>query len=454
MRRSIATFIFGVFSLVAYTQTTIELRVNQPVGSAVHLLRYEGSSTVDLDSCRPTPDGIYRFTLPSKALRGLYKLQVRKGGAFDFIVTDEPLILFETYSFAIEDSLIVRNSADNSIFISFRKFKQTAIQKMWHLESLMKFYTNDSVFGQMLRNEYQRTLFDLYVKANEWAQQATHSIVSSAIRLEVKPFVPALDNECLTRKELNEVWWKGIDLNIPEIRFLPNFISRFWDYIENMLCEGAYSKEEQDSLFVLSLKRFFDLPMHDSVRVSLLNSACNGFGESDYYGVINFLISKGQLGPCSIFDDIEFRTKLALESELLPGKKGMDFKISPLQGKNIKLSRLNAQYTLLIFWSVWCPHCIESLPYIKNIYDDYKAKGFEVVAVCIDDEIDTFRNFVEQNNLKWINTRIPYSISSKVLLSYHVDETPKMFLIDKNLTIVSRPSSPEQLRAKLNKLLP
>lgn len=454
IKRLILLTAIAAISLTSKSQVRIAIKVHQPIGSMAKLLRYEGRAQTEIDSCRPTPDGVYTFSIPTGAPKGIYKLTIGKGSSFDFIVANDSLISFETYSFAVEDSLKVKQSVDNEVFINFRKIRQRAEQKMWLIESLRRYYPEPSIFSQMLDNEYQRIAFDLYMQGNNIASKASSTLVSSAIRLELTPQTVVQDDECSAKKELSDAWWQGIDLTNPDIRFLPKLTSRLWDYLENLLCEGRYTKEEQDSVLSEYIQRLFNLPMHIDVKTFMLTSLCNGFAESDYYLVISTLKQLSENSICPVFNDPEFKAKLILETEIMPGKKAFDFSFKPAgQKKSIKLSNSTSRYTLVVFWSVWCPHCIESVPQIYKTFKQYQGKGFDVIAICIDDEEDAFHNFIKQNGLDWKNIRIPYDSNNKVILKYNVDETPKMFLIDRKLNIVSRPSTPEHLRVYLEKNL-
>lgn len=441
-------------TLTSKAQVKISIQVHQPIGSMAKLSRYEGKTQVEIDSCRPNANGIYTFNIPETSPKGIYKVNIGKGSSFDLLVANDSLIRFETYSFAIEDSLKVIQSNDNEIFINFRRLRQNAEQRMWLIESLRKYYPEPSMFSQMLDNELQRIAFNLYLQGNNLASKASSTLVSSAIRLELTPQVVAQGDECSMKKELSDAWWQGIDLTNPDIRFLPKLTPRLWDYLENLLCEGSYTKEQQDSVLSEYIQKLFSLPMHTDVKVFILNSLCNGFAESDYYLVISNLKELSENSICPVFNEPELKAKLILEAELMPGKKAFDFTFKPVgQKKSFKLSNSTSKYTLVVFWSVWCPHCTESIPQIYNTYKQYQGKGFDVVAICIDDEEDAFRDFIVQNGLNWKNIRIPYDSKSKVILKYNVDETPKMFLVDRKLNIVSRPSTPEHIRVFLEKSL-
>jgi len=74
------------------------------------------------------------------------------------------------------------------------------------------------------------------------------------------------------------------------------------------------------------------------------------------------------------------------------------------------------------------------------------------VAVAIDQEEEEWKNFIKARNLKWINIHMPYSVDNEIIENYNVNETPKMFLLSNDLTVVSLPATVRQLEAKLKKL--
>jgi thiol-disulfide isomerase/thioredoxin len=46
------------------------------------------------------------------------------------------------------------------------------------------------------------------------------------------------------------------------------------------------------------------------------------------------------------------------------------------------------------FWATWCPPCVEEMPGLQQIRDEYRAKGVEVIGVGIDNaaKIREFRD--------------------------------------------------------------
>ena len=54
-----------------------------------------------------------------------------------------------------------------------------------------------------------------------------------------------------------------------------------------------------------------------------------------------------------------------------------------LQGKQISMASLKGKVVLVNFWASDCRACVTEMPALVSIYNDYKAKGFEVIAVAM-----------------------------------------------------------------------
>lgn len=64
--------------------------------------------------------------------------------------------------------------------------------------------------------------------------------------------------------------------------------------------------------------------------------------------------------------------------------------------KEINFSEAKNEVAFVNFWATWCPPCIAEMPYMQNLYDDYKD---EVKFYFITDENpETVENFMKKKN--------------------------------------------------------
>jgi thiol-disulfide isomerase/thioredoxin len=447
----LAAFLLAL-SHAALAQTTIEVKVKQSLTPRAKLLLHQGKQTIAIDSCRQSEPGLFVFHLPQGYRQGLYKIVMGKNINFNIVVGNEASIKLETVVYAAEDSLKAIESRENDTYFKYLRVKRQASQQGWLLGSLAGYYPDGSLFGQMLRDEQYRVETELYNRAQELAGQDTSLFVSSLINLESKPVAPSY----LTREQQNEYmiknWWAGIDLTDERLLNTPYLESKLWDFAE-LLLNDRYDKEQQDSVFLTEITGLMSRKAARPIRELFRASLYHGFVESDYYPVTEYLEKTAFEGLNPIPANDDFNVKLMLERHLGVGKTAYDFKIKPLMGNPIKLSKQPSNLKLLLFWSTWCPHCIEMIPEIHKVYSEFRDKGFEVIAIAIDEDVPGWKAFVEEKRFCWTNMIEPDRDNSKIIINYNVDETPKMFLIDRNLKILSRPTNPHQLRVKLNRLM-
>ena len=90
---------------------------------------------------------------------------------------------------------------------------------------------------------------------------------------------------------------------------------------------------------------------------------------------------------------------LKIKAQNTIGKTAYDFNAQDIHGSAITLSQFRGRYVLLDFWASWCVPCIKLFPQTKELYQQYHPRGFEVVAISIDEDTVAWRNSVKQHQL-------------------------------------------------------
>ncbi|HET9234767.1 MAG TPA: TlpA disulfide reductase family protein [Candidatus Eisenbacteria bacterium] len=101
-----------------------------------------------------------------------------------------------------------------------------------------------------------------------------------------------------------------------------------------------------------------------------------------------------------------------------------------LEGKPVSSESLKGKVLIVDFWATWCGPCRASIPHLVALQNTYKAKGFEVVGVSLDQQgpavVEAFVNKYE----------IPYTIvmgNQKVVDSFGgVRGIPTAFIISQD----------------------
>ena len=62
-------------------------------------------------------------------------------------------------------------------------------------------------------------------------------------------------------------------------------------------------------------------------------------------------------------------------------------RLTELNGNPIELSSLKGKPVFMNFWATWCPPCVAEMPFINELYPEYKDK-VQFVMVSVDDSKD------------------------------------------------------------------
>ncbi|MFX3624732.1 MAG: thiol-disulfide oxidoreductase ResA [Ectobacillus sp.] len=136
------------------------------------------------------------------------------------------------------------------------------------------------------------------------------------------------------------------------------------------------------------------------------------------------------------------------------GKKAPNFLVTDMNGEQLSLEQLKGKGVFLNFWGTWCKPCEEEMPYMNELYDTYKKKGVEIVALNADETEIAVKKFIEQYGLKF-----PVAIDKgqEILNTYGVGPLPTTFLIDKDGIVVKQitgTQTKEQIEGYLKEIMP
>jgi peroxiredoxin len=106
-------------------------------------------------------------------------------------------------------------------------------------------------------------------------------------------------------------------------------------------------------------------------------------------------------------------------------KPAPDFTLKGLDGKEYKLSAFKGKVVVLCFWSIGCPHCLNTVPTLDKLAQTEKGKAVEVILVTSDSPAATV------GTVKELKLKVPVLLDpgDKISDQYGVEYYPTTYII-------------------------
>ena len=144
-----------------------------------------------------------------------------------------------------------------------------------------------------------------------------------------------------------------------------------------------------------------------------------------------------------IADKIEGAKAVALN------KSAPVFSQTASDGKQISLEDFRGKYVLLDFWASWCVPCRKENPNLVKLYEKYKSRNFEIIAVSIDEDKKAWQNASKEDGINWANLLNAKGKADEIGVKYGVQAVPSNFLINSNGVIIGKNLKGEELAKRL-----
>lgn len=72
-----------------------------------------------------------------------------------------------------------------------------------------------------------------------------------------------------------------------------------------------------------------------------------------------------------------------------------------LNGEKVNLENWKGKVVMVSFWATWCPVCRSEMPGWQKLYEANRAKGFEMVAMSVDDAEEEVHAFMAEKKYRF-----------------------------------------------------
>jgi thiol-disulfide isomerase/thioredoxin len=353
-------------------------------------------------------------------------------------------IIFPVEKDNVFQKIKIIKSDDNREYYSFLSQTQQYQQKQKMILQLASLYPDTSNFYLTLSNEL------IKVKQEEMIFYAEYLKINRPSRVQ----------RFIQRHVQNVGWYKDITPFDKEkdIYFLksPLLMQFVWQYLYHFkdkvgaIHELSILKSTIDTLHIL----FTPLPKNYGRKV--FEQLANAFAKNNKEEIAVYIYKAVLPNYTEQCENPEITAALVKLEQLQVGAQAPDIIFdkenfySDTKQIPAKLSEINKDKILLVFWASWCSHCQQQIPKLFEILKNNPK--VQVVSISLDMDKGEWKKFIKENGLsKWLNYCDGEGWKSDVVKLYNIYSTPTMFLLDKDKKIIAKPVLPEQLEVKSEK---
>jgi thiol-disulfide isomerase/thioredoxin len=101
--------------------------------------------------------------------------------------------------------------------------------------------------------------------------------------------------------------------------------------------------------------------------------------------------------------------------------------------KQVNLSDYRGKVVLVNLWATWCGPCRAEMPSMEILYQRFKERGLEILAVNIEEDAETVASFMDQLHLSFPAL---LDLDGKIAGSYGIQAIPASYLLDRQGKVV------------------
>jgi len=429
----------------------------------------DAKSTVVFSGKEALPGGLYMVVIPGKT--------------YFEIIGNEPQFSLETDTIDFINTMKVTGSPENQVFYDFLRFSTQRQMKMQQYSKDFQRVKDEGPVDSM--EVYQNLYLELDKEVNEYKEKLFQnhpeklvSKIFKAMKDPVVPDPPKMEDGSIDSffqyRYFKDHFFDNMDLQDDRLLRSPVFHNRLNYFFtklipqipDTIIKEGdRIVKMTGDNKETFKYVVFYITTTFETAEIMGMDAVFTHMANTYYRTGQAYWVDSTQLNK--ILDRAD------ILGPLLLGKTAPNLTLPDSLNKPHTLHDIKAKHTVLVFWDPSCGHCKTTLPKLYALYDSIRTKSIEVYAVCVENDLGKWKEFIREKNLDWINVSIlepsweayqkfytnnnldynrdKYLIDQMNLKRpyYDITSTPVIYLLDENKKIVAKRLDVDNLRELL-----
>jgi peroxiredoxin len=432
-----------LFVTPLFSQVYINGRIEGYINREVILCTQFGDKSKIVASIKTNQNSAFSFKLEEYD-KGLYRVYLDNDEYFDLIVTNQN-IDFSTKPENPMYNMRIFSSEENVQLYNFYVENFILDYKIKILNQLLEIYPEGN-FQKQIQKELKKEIENKNKNLQNAIKKNKNSFAGRYLTYFYEPIPNKKINEAEKLEFLKKNYLSFFNFNDPEMINSDAYTRIIFNYFkiyrsnkpENML------KASKNILNHISDKD----PKIFTFIFEYILEGLESIGLSEQ--VAQLSIEFGN--RCSEIDD-NLNLRIQNSINLSVGKKAPDFTAKTITGQEIILSEIKNDNILLIFWASWCEHCKQLIPKLLTAENLFNQADVYVITVSLDSDRESLNHYISQSGMNWPVICDYKSWDNEIVKQYSIYATPMMFVIDKDLTIKSKPYNEDALFSYIGTLL-
>lgn len=304
----------------------------------------------------------------------------------------------------------------------------------------------DGAMRAIVYNDEQRIVVDSF-KLNKLSFRPLAPPFYSYVKSIVKYALETKDSISLIVNDQDSCYYAELDI------YEENQVEFFGR--EHYMPESPYTFGNNNSKYELWIDKKSKLPykvrremFHNISVITCRNPVLNNLNIEDFNSDKYFQ---------SDYEVVPYGTKRGntKKSKLL-NQIAADWTLETADEKQLSLSDLKSKILMIQFTSISCGPCRLSIPFLKDLPNDYNKSDFDFVAIeCTSNSSKALRMYMENNQFNY-----KFLLANRnVLKDYAIGSYPVFYILNQNRVIVdiiygySKESTDQEIKNSINKLL-
>ncbi len=434
------------FSLMAQNYE-LKIEVRDYPGEKVYLALIQGDDVVPMDSAVVSGDH-FVFSLEENSVPGMYRVvfpltQNNQGRRdpllLDIIFNQEDIELITSYP-QVSNEVEVINSEENKKYFRFLKLESDYRKHLALLFPLAELYDTSDSFFEALHQELIYIQKDYNNSLVKLANTDPDMLVSSIISLHMEPvYDPLINGDPITFMKDN--YLRPVSFNDGRLINTKYLSQKIISYLSFYRQDNSSSKREQEESFIEAVDKIMqEVSYNEKIYDFVLNYLIDGFEKFQMEEVLVHIAENHLDGECKTESEEIVKERLEAYKRMAHGNKVPDINLLDPFDIPYRLSSIEEQMILLVFWSTECPHCTNLMPRLDKWYtNENNDKRLEIYTVSIDKSRADWEEYILMTEPGGIHVYDPEGWESKTSQRYNLYATPTMFLLDEELRILDKP---------------